>query len=526
MMRPQIIGAAVAGAVVVAGIAVVSLRGDESSNETDGKPQTGEEQGQKSGPEGRTQALYVDGATDQVTALVDGVPHPVRPVDPEASVSSVDWAADHSRLVAAAGDTLFTWAGPDSTLVEATCDDCDVAYVDETDVVAGLVSDGTVVTYDPETLEPTGTTTIALPAPETGFVLYGDVGGKLLVAHSTSTEASSPDTLWLVDPTTGEASGSFKDDGGTGVSATAVDADGERLALFAHLPGTACGSVEQLYLLDVDDLTELSSVASPSSDEGIMSADTLFFNGDAVYATFVVAEADDSGEYCTQVASAGVWRLDEVAQAWEQVSEDQVEYVLPIEGLDGDPGTGSLSVVYDTDDGALVLSGVPASEEESLGEIGGVLWATPTHSEVDMSRVTSTPSSGDGEDPGDDEGDSGEPAPQTTEAAIARFEDYLHALGEEDIETACEIAGPGAQVAEDEGFGPCTEQYPIVFEMISPEQSAALRTATVDPDLVDDSTPGEVFVPLEAVIADATFTEDDLGSYTLRYQDGDWFLIA
>jgi hypothetical protein len=112
-----------------------------------------------------------------------------------------------------------------------------------------------------------------------------------------------------------------------------------------------------------------------------------------------------------------------------------------------------------------------------------------------------------------------------SEGAIARFEQYLHALGEGDIGTICEIAGPAAQTAEDQGFGPCETTFGVVMGMISPEQAAALRTATVDADLVDETTPGQVHIPVDAVVSSASFTEEDLGSYTLAYQNDNWYII-
>lgn len=44
-----------------------------------------------------------------------------------------------------------------------------------------------------------------------------------------------------------------------------------------------------------------------------------------------------------------------------------------------------------------------------------------------------------------------QPAPRTKERAIQRYEQYLHALGREDIGTVCEVAGPGTKKAEDKG---------------------------------------------------------------------------
>ncbi|WP_146605205.1 hypothetical protein [Jiangella anatolica] len=114
---------------------------------------------------------------------------------------------------------------------------------------------------------------------------------------------------------------------------------------------------------------------------------------------------------------------------------------------------------------------------------------------------------------------------ETTEAAITRFETFLHALGAADVATMCAIAGPAAAQAEADGFGPCESTMPMMAGMLSEEQSAALATATIDPELVDDSAPGQVIIPAEAIVADVTFTADQLGDSVLAYQDGDWFVV-
>ncbi|MFJ6799060.1 hypothetical protein [Streptomyces sp. NPDC091268] len=115
-------------------------------------------------------------------------------------------------------------------------------------------------------------------------------------------------------------------------------------------------------------------------------------------------------------------------------------------------------------------------------------------------------------------------APKTKERAIQRYEQYLHGLGREDIGTVCEVAGPGAKKAEEQGFGPCTSTYVIVFQMITPEQKTALKTATVDPQRVTVRTLDKIEMPLEAVRSSATFTEEDLGSYTLEYLKNDYYI--
>lgn len=117
-----------------------------------------------------------------------------------------------------------------------------------------------------------------------------------------------------------------------------------------------------------------------------------------------------------------------------------------------------------------------------------------------------------------------QPAPRTKEGAIHRYEQYLHALGREDIDTVCEVAGPAAKKAQDQGLGPCTSTYTAVFQMISPAQKKALQTATVDPQRIAVRTPTKIEMPVEAVRASATFSESDLGSYTLEYLKNNWYI--
>ncbi|MEU1434431.1 hypothetical protein ACFYPA_00180 [Streptomyces sp. NPDC005775] len=118
----------------------------------------------------------------------------------------------------------------------------------------------------------------------------------------------------------------------------------------------------------------------------------------------------------------------------------------------------------------------------------------------------------------------GKSAPRTKEGAIQRYEQYLHAVGREDINTVCEVAGPAAKQAEDQGFGPCTSTFVVTFQMISPAQKKALRTATVDPKRVDAVTPAQVEIPTDAIRASVTFSESELGSSTLEYQKGNWYI--
>ncbi|TDD65636.1 hypothetical protein E1262_24715 [Jiangella aurantiaca] len=182
---------------------------------------------------------------------------------------------------------------------------------------------------------------------------------------------------------------------------------------------------------------------------------------------------------------------------------------------------------------ALAASGCGSSDDEDPSA-GGTDTPAATSSESEPSEEpTQTPSPAPSETPTSTptatETPSAPPngagSPETTEAAIARFEAFLHALGAKDVATMCEIAGPAAAQAEADGFGPCESTMAMMAGMPSAEQSEALLSATIDPELVDDSTPGQVIVPVEAVVANASFTADELGDTTLAYQDGNWFVV-
>lgn len=117
-------------------------------------------------------------------------------------------------------------------------------------------------------------------------------------------------------------------------------------------------------------------------------------------------------------------------------------------------------------------------------------------------------------------------APRTKAGAIKRYEVFLHAVGHEDIDTVCDVAGPAAKQAEDEGLGPCTSTFLVTFKMISPAQKKALQTATVDPRRVVVRSPGKVEIPVGAIKASMTFSEDELGDSTLEYRKNDWYITG
>ncbi|WP_331771586.1 hypothetical protein OG948_49255 (plasmid) [Embleya sp. NBC_00888] len=130
--------------------------------------------------------------------------------------------------------------------------------------------------------------------------------------------------------------------------------------------------------------------------------------------------------------------------------------------------------------------------------------------------ASQTPSAGSGTQPAQG---------KTTEAAVQRYEQYLHALGREDITTVCEIAGPGAKKAEAEGAGPCTSSFAVVFRMISASQKKSLQSATVDPKRVSVRPSDKVLIPAAAIQASTTFTSSDIGDRTLQYLGNAWYVV-
>ena len=108
---------------------------------------------------------------------------------------------------------------------------------------------------------------------------------------------------------------------------------------------------------------------------------------------------------------------------------------------------------------------------------------------------------------------------------LQRYEQYLHGVGKQDLDTVCEIAGPAAKQAEKQGFGTCRQTFPITFQMIPAAKRKALATATVDPKLVRQKANGDIDIPTKAVRSSATFAEQELGGVVLSYRDGNWFII-
>ncbi|MGV9295897.1 hypothetical protein [Amycolatopsis sp. NPDC003676] len=108
--------------------------------------------------------------------------------------------------------------------------------------------------------------------------------------------------------------------------------------------------------------------------------------------------------------------------------------------------------------------------------------------------------------------------------AVERYEAFMHAAGKEDLATVCEIAGPAAKKAENEGMGPCEKTMPMAFQLISPTQKKALQTATVDRSKIKQGAK-RVEIPARAVKASVKFTDSDLGDAVMENRGGKWYVV-
>ncbi|MEU4669357.1 hypothetical protein AB0F91_15565 [Amycolatopsis sp. NPDC023774] len=181
------------------------------------------------------------------------------------------------------------------------------------------------------------------------------------------------------------------------------------------------------------------------------------------------------------------------------------------------------ALVVLTTGAALLIAGC------SDGVAGSAAPASPSSSAPGRSSSTSTsaPASSPAQ-PATSSSPATSSKPATSEksaaGAVARYETYLHAVGKQDLATACEIAAPAAKKAQDEGWGPCEQTFPVMFQMISPAQKKALQSATVDRARVTEDSSTKVEIPAAAVRAAVKFTDSDLGDVTLEYRGGQWFV--
>lgn len=346
---------------------------DDTTVKDDSTTRTTASTGDKSGDGEATQAAWVEDGGNTLFAFDGSTVREVQEVGPAYGVHSLRWSPDHTRLIGVDGPMLFSWSVTDGgEPAETTCQACErgsVAYVDgPEDLVVEVDYDGTLLPYDAETLEPLETRPITFPSEgEVGDkTLRGSAGGQLLVEQSGGAQAA--ETLWVVDPESGEAgasvplSGQVRDE-------PAVRADGAEIAFRAGY--SDCDATNTIHVLSTDDLSE---VAQPTTPDG-MIVDDLFFNGDALYASMV--SADNASDPCTRFGSAGLWRLE--GDTWQQVGTTSVIGSRPLEGRTGGEETGWLHIELDG-----TGSVDPPAGEGDLGpvDLNLGLWSTPTATEV------------------------------------------------------------------------------------------------------------------------------------------------
>jgi hypothetical protein len=132
---------------------------------------------------------------------------------------------------------------------------------------------------------------------------------------------------------------------------------------------------------------------------------------------------------------------------------------------------------------------------------------------------STTAPAGDGEDDQPVQGKlGGGGVPPTVEDAVARFEEFARAFGAGDVATSCAIGR--VAVEADSGGMSCEEAVAFAVEMITEEELAALRTATVDRSLVVQTAPDRVEIPPAAL--DST----DPANVVMEHDGTDWFVVA
>ncbi|HEY2058069.1 hypothetical protein [Amycolatopsis sp. NBC_01480] len=107
--------------------------------------------------------------------------------------------------------------------------------------------------------------------------------------------------------------------------------------------------------------------------------------------------------------------------------------------------------------------------------------------------------------------------------AVGRYATFLHAIGNEDVATACEIGGDTTKKLEAD-LGPCEKQMQLTVEMYSPTEKAAMQGATVDRSAVDESST-RVEIPVSAVKVGADLTDTELPDAIMEQRDVKWYLV-
>ncbi|MCR6482842.1 hypothetical protein M8542_08430 [Amycolatopsis sp. OK19-0408] len=107
--------------------------------------------------------------------------------------------------------------------------------------------------------------------------------------------------------------------------------------------------------------------------------------------------------------------------------------------------------------------------------------------------------------------------------AVGRYETYLHAIGNRDVATACEIGRPAAEESRGSS-GPCEQSMKIQFGMYDPDEMKAMRGAKVDKAGITES-PTRVEIPTGAVKVDVELIETELNDAVMELRDGKWYRV-
>lgn len=109
-------------------------------------------------------------------------------------------------------------------------------------------------------------------------------------------------------------------------------------------------------------------------------------------------------------------------------------------------------------------------------------------------------------------------APDSKEAGINRFEEYMHSVGSGDAKGACEMAQRMFESKKE-----CVFAYGAMFGQQPDKEAEALTKATVDAAKVEERGPGEIFIPESAIDLGMTFSQP-FGDYPLYFEDGSWYI--
>ncbi|ADD41333.1 hypothetical protein [Stackebrandtia nassauensis] len=151
--------------------------------------------------------------------------------------------------------------------------------------------------------------------------------------------------------------------------------------------------------------------------------------------------------------------------------------------------------------------------------LAAVLGATACDDKPD-DKASESASASASESPSDKEEKTTEsaPEPDSKEAGIARFEEYMHSVGSGDAKGACEMAAKMFASQKE-----CVSAYGFMFAQMPDNEAKALTKATVDASQVEESKPGELFIPESAIELGITFSEP-FGDYPLYFEDGSWYI--